>query len=108
MGAHLAAASTADDGGRVAHYRVVSWNGIPSLVEADDAGDTVRQPLSQRFQDLIDAVAMRQGASETEAYLEGWSAEAGGERPGSARAVADAVAAELEASFERLVEERLR
>jgi len=92
----------------VAQYRIVSWKGIPSLVEAEDGGEPVRRPLSQRFQDLIDAVAMREGASETEAYLEGWETADGGERPGPPQTVAEAVAAELEESFERLVNDRLR
>jgi Virulence factor len=83
----------------VARYRVVRWRDIPSLVEAWDAERTVRLPLSQRFQDLIDAVAMREGASESEAYLEGWSRDPERERPGGAGSVADAVAAELEAAF---------
>ena len=91
----------------MARYRVVSWKGIPSLVEAEDGAETVRRPLSARFQDLIDAVAMREGASETEAYLEGWDAT-DGERPGAPRAVAEGVAAELEASFESLVAGRLQ
>ncbi len=83
----------------MARYRVVRWRDIPSLVEAWDAERTVRLPLSQRFQDLIDAVAMREGASESEAYLEGWGRDPERERPGGAQSVADAVAAELEAAF---------
>jgi len=85
---------------------VVSWNGIPSLVEADDAGDTVRQPLSQRFQDLIDALAMRDGATESDAYLEGWAPGPEIERPGDAETVARDVAAELEEGFQDLVTRR--
>jgi hypothetical protein len=92
----------------VARYRVVSWKGIPSLVEAEDADGPVRRALSQRFQDLIDAVAMREGASETEAYLEGWTAGEPAERPGSAAAVAESVARELETGFDALVAARLR
>ena len=69
---------------------------FPSLVEATDGDGTVRGPLSPRFQDLIDAVAMREGATESEAYLEGWGQAAETERPGDAETVAEAVAAELE------------
>lgn len=92
----------------MARYRVLAWRGIPSLVEAADTTDRVQVPLSQRFQELIDTVALRLGASDTEAYLEGWGHEAERERPGSARAVAEAVAAELEAGFAALAEARLR
>jgi cvfA/B/C family virulence factor len=91
----------------VARYRIIGWKEIPSLVEAWDAERTVRVPLSQRFQDLIDAAAMRQGASEGEAYLEGWIPGPEAERPGDAQLVADAVAAELESAFGDFVDRYL-
>ena len=92
----------------MARYRIVCWKDIPSLVEAFEGDDASRRPLSQRFQDLIDAVAMREGASETEAYLEGWVQGPDVERPGGAEAVAEAVASELEGAFENLVARHLR
>jgi hypothetical protein len=91
----------------VATYRVISWKGIPSLVEAQDGDRTTRTPLSQRFQDLIDAAAMRQGASESQAYLDGWEAGPVSDRPGSADAVAQAVVAELEGTFEEVLKKTL-
>jgi len=91
----------------VARFRVVRWRDIPSLVEAWDAERAVRRPLSQRFQDLIDAVAMREGASESEAYLDGWGGDPERERPGGAEPVAEAVAAELEALFGEYVDRYL-
>ena len=84
-------------------YRIIRWKDVPSLVEADGDGRTVRVPLTPRFQDLIDALAMREGASEAEAYLEGWGQDAAVEREGSPEEVAAAVAAELEAGFGDLV-----
>ena len=53
------------------------------------------------------AVAMREGGSESEAYLEGWAPGPEMERPGGAEAAARAVAAELEAGFQDLVTRRL-
>lgn len=91
----------------MARYRVVYWREIPSLVEAFDGARTVRASLSQRFQDLIDAVAMRTGASSSEAYLDGWLQSAEAECPGSADSVAQQVAAELEASFDALLQHHL-
>ena len=41
-------------------------------------------PLAQRFQDLIDAIAMREGATESEAYLAGWAHGPETDRPGGA------------------------
>lgn len=91
----------------MARYQILSWKTIPSLVEASEGDRTVRAPLSQRFQDLIDAVAMREGASAADAYLEGWGKGPIGERPGSAETVAQVVAAELEASFQEILRENL-
>ncbi len=90
----------------MARYRIIHWRQIPSLVEAFDGDRVVRVPLSQRFQDLIDAVAVREGASAAEAYLEGWGQGPDLDRSGEARAVAEEVAAELEAGFPDLVAAR--
>jgi hypothetical protein len=91
----------------MARYRIVQWRDLPSLVEAVDGEHTVRVPLSQRFQDLIDAVAMREGATDSESYLDGWAPGPEAERPGDAEAVARAVAAELEDGFQDLVARRI-
>jgi hypothetical protein len=95
------------NGGAMARYRIIQWRDLPSQVEATDGEGTVRVPLSPRFQDLIDAVAMREGASEGPVYLEGWTPGPEAERPGSAAAVARAVAAELEEGFQDLVVRRM-
>jgi hypothetical protein len=87
----------------MARYRILRWKDIPSLVEAEEAGDTARVPLSPRFLDLIDALAMREGATDSDAYLDGWGKDPEVERPGSAADVAAAVAAELEEGFQELV-----
>jgi len=92
----------------MARYRVVFWRDIPASVEAFEEDRAVRIVLSQRFQDLIDSAAMLTETSSTEAYLEGWRHGAEEERPGSAESVAEQVAAELEASFERLLHQHLR
>ena len=92
----------------MATFRVLWWGEIPSLVEAWDGDDTIRVPLSQRFQDLIDGVAMRQGAHDSDAYLEAWHQDPESERSGSAAEVASSVAAELEAAFSEYVARNLR
>lgn len=91
----------------MARYRIIQWRDLPSQVEATDGEHTARVPLSQRFQDLIDAMAMREGASESEAYLEGWAPGPEMERPGDAETVARQVAAELEDGFQDLVTRRV-
>jgi hypothetical protein len=90
----------------VARYRVIQWRRIPSLVEAFDGDRVVRVPLSQRFQDLIDAVALKEGASEADAYLEGWEQGPEQERAGAPQEVAEAIARELEAGFSDLITTR--
>jgi hypothetical protein len=52
-------------------------------------------------------MAMRDGASDSEAYLEGWAPGPEAERPGDAETVARAVAAELEDGFQDLVTRRV-
>jgi hypothetical protein len=86
----------------MASYRIVAWRDIPATVEARDGGDAVTLPLSERFQSLIDSVAMQLGLSEDDAYLEHWGAT-DGERPGSAREVGAALVAELEERFPEFI-----
>ena len=83
----------------MASYVVVAWKGIPAIVEARDERDTVSTPLTERFQALIDAVAMQQGLSESDAYMEAWERSAPVDRPGSAAEVATAIAQDLEDRF---------
>jgi hypothetical protein len=90
----------------MARYRIVHWKEIPSVVEATDGDRTEREQLSQKFQDLIDALAMRENATAEDAYLEGWGQGEWLERSGSAAEVARAVAAELEQGFQVLLVER--
>jgi hypothetical protein len=83
----------------VARYQIVSWKGIPASVEARDEDGTVTVALSERFQMLIDSVAMQLGVHDSDAYIELWAREPVEERAGAARTVAEAVAAELEERF---------
>jgi hypothetical protein len=82
----------------MADYQVLCWRDIPSLVKATDASAEASVRLPQRFHDAIDDAAMRAGATDTEAYLAGWQWGPIQERPGSAREVAEAIAADLAAS----------
>ena len=86
----------------VAQYRITYWKDIPTQVEAFEGLERVRKPLSARFQELIDAAAMRQGLIETDAYLEAWRLGPAMTREGTPQEVAAAVIAELEARFEEI------
>jgi hypothetical protein len=83
----------------MARWEIVAWQDIPAAVEITDDAGQVTLPLSERFQALIDSVAMQQGLEGSDAYLEQWRKIPGGERPGSARDVGDVVVKELEDRF---------
>jgi hypothetical protein len=86
----------------MADYRIMYWKDIPSQVEAFDGAARARRLLSSRFQELIDAAAMRQGLIGTDAYLEAWRMGQVLSMAGEPQEVADAVAAQLEQHFEEI------
>ena len=87
----------------MATYQIIAWKDVPSVIEARDDAGTVTRPLSDRFQQLIDSVAIRLGLEDQDAYLDLWARSDVQERPGSATEVADAVAAEIEARFPEII-----
>ena len=92
----------------MARYRIIAWQEIPASVEARDDGGQVTLQLSERFQTLIDSVAMQLGLADSDAYLEHWRDLGEVERDGSAREVAEAVAAELEERFTEFIAHAFR
>ena len=92
----------------MAEFRVTYWRDLPSLVTARDGGHTAKASLDPRFMIAIDEAAMRLGATDSDAYLEGWRQGEWQERSGSPEKVAEAVAAELESDYgESRVQEML-
>ena len=83
----------------MATYQILSWQGIPTGVKAKDANGPKRQNLPIRFQAAVDAVATATGNIETQAYLAGWQWSQPEEREGTAVAVAQSIAAEIENTF---------
>ena len=81
----------------------MSWKHIPSQVKAWDAGGEVKRMMPDRFQVAIDAYAMKDGSTDMDAYLEGWSWGPVEERDGTAAEVLDEVVAELDAANPRSV-----
>lgn len=56
--------------------QIVYWQQIPSLVEVRKGRKVAhKEMLSERFQALIDTVAMKTGLEGTDAYLEQWRKE---------------------------------
>jgi hypothetical protein len=86
----------------MARYRVMSWRGIPSQIEAtDELGARATRLLPPFFQQEIDRVAMAEGIIESDAYLEGWNWSPEHEREGTADEVAEALREELAEAWER-------
>ena len=83
----------------MAEVQVTRWREIPSLVTARDGEDLVKVPLPARFQEAIDEAAMRAGAVDSEAYLEGWTRGEWQVMEGSAAEAADLVSRELDATW---------
>jgi len=92
----------------VALYQIIAWKDVPAIVEARDESETVTRPLSDRFQQLIDSVAMQLGLENDETYLGLWARGDVQERPGTATEVADAIVAELEARFPEIISRAFR
>jgi hypothetical protein len=85
----------------VAQYQVLYWKDIPAQVKAaDDAGKRVSRTLPDRFQVMIDQIAMTEGLAGTEDYLNQWRWTGKRELAGSAEEVVDAIIQELEREFE--------
>ncbi len=62
--------------------------------------DTVKVSLAQRFQEAIDEAAMQAGASDADAYMDGWNRSEWLEHDGSPHDVAEIVSKELEARLD--------
>ena len=77
---------------------VISWRAIPVQVTAGKGRSASRVQLSERFQEAIDAAAMRAGLIGSDGYLEEWRREARACGDDLGAEVA-AVAAQLEAEY---------
>ena len=80
-------------------FRVTYWRDLPSLVTARDGDNTAKAALDARFMVAIDEAAMRLGATDADAYLEGWRQSEWEARSGNPHEVVDAVAKELETEY---------
>jgi hypothetical protein len=78
----------------VPELTVISWRDIPAQVTAGKGRSAERAQLSDRFQEAIDAAAVRAGLIGTDAYLEEWRRES--------RPCGDDLAAEVAAAVARI------
>ncbi|MCY3555101.1 MAG: virulence factor [Gemmatimonadetes bacterium] len=92
----------------MAVYQVLYWRDIPAQVRVYGDRTGGRRPLSRQmpdwFQQEIDRVAMRDGLTGTDAYLDEWQWSGKQEWPGEeeeVESVAEAVLKQLEDGYER-------
>jgi predicted metal-dependent hydrolase len=81
----------------VATYKILYWQEIPTQIRVEDESDTVTAMLGDRFMALVDAQAIKEGLTATDAFLDAWHWSEEQEHEGSAHDVAAALKAELEA-----------
>jgi len=86
----------------MADYTILYWQDIPAMVEAREGRAKKKIQLSDRFQVLIDAVAMRKKLVGTDAYIEQWRRGGKQSREGTVEEVAEAVAAEIEGQYDTI------
>ena len=91
----------------MAKVTILYWQEIPSLVEARDRSGRHKIELSQRFQELIDLVAMKKKMAGTDEYLIQWNKGQPKEHEGDPETTAKAVAGEIEARYETIRAEEL-
>ena len=81
----------------MAKYQILYWKEIPAQVKVVEEGKrTVSRQLPERFQIEIDRIAMSEGLTGTDEYLNEWRWTPKKERAGTAEEVADALVRELE------------
>jgi hypothetical protein len=81
----------------MATYKILYWQEIPTQIKAEDDSDDVTVMLDGKFMEHIDILAAKRGLQNSDSYLEQWKWSEERERDGSAREVAEALKAELEA-----------
>jgi hypothetical protein len=84
----------------VSEYQVTYWRDLPSLVVAREGEAVTKGPLATRFKEAIYAAAMRLGAVDSDAYLDGWTRGEWTAADGSPAEVCDRVVAELEEQWD--------
>lgn len=86
---------------------VLCWQEIPSVVEAKGEDGTHKIQLSQKFQELIDLIAMKRGLGGSDDYLLHWCKEKHPESDAPAQAAAETLAAEIEANYDQIKSDAL-
>jgi hypothetical protein len=81
----------------MATYKILYWQEIPTQIKAEDDEDDVTVMLDGKFMEYVDILAAKRGLQASDDYLAQWKWTEEAQRAGSAREVAEALKAELEA-----------
>ena len=84
----------------MASLTIVYWRDIPAQVIAKRGRETAKRQLAERFQQAIDAAAMRAKLVGTDAYLNEWRRSPPAECGEDLESEVTACAAKLEAEFD--------
>lgn len=85
----------------MAELTIVYWRDIPAQVIVKQGRKAAKRELPTRFAEAIDMAAMRDGASDTDAYLAEWRRAAPIAVGDDLEAEADRAAAELDAAYDK-------
>ena len=79
---------------------IVYWRDIPAQVIVKQGRKAAKRQLPERFEQAIDRCAMKVGARDSDAYLAEWRRGAPEDRDGEPEALVEAIAADLDATFD--------
>jgi len=83
-------------------YRIFYWRHIPTSIVVEGDGKTIKKQLSQKIQNAIDAYAMAEGLTGTDAYAAQYKRGDWIEHDGAPEEIAEALLAKLEAEFAKI------
>ena len=86
-------------------FQIVYWRDIPAQIRVRSGIERVNRQLSPRFQEALDAAAMRAGSVSTDDYLADWRSLDWQPSDADPEQLADSLVAEIEAEYsaERLM-----
>lgn len=80
---------------------IIYWRDIPAQVRVGRGRRAARAVLPERFEQAIDRVAMKIGATEGDAYMAEWRDVIEAHEGADAQSVADQKAAALDAAYDK-------
>jgi len=81
----------------MATFKILYWQEIPTQIKVEDETEDVTVMLDEKFMKQVDILAGKRRLEAADDYLAQWKWSEEEEREGSAREVAAALKAELEA-----------